>query len=523
MHWAERIARQLIDEYPEKETYVCASGISPSGAVHIGNFREIVTTYFVVRALENLGKKTRFIFSWDDFDRFRKVPRNIDPSYEQYIGMPYAEIPDPYGCHKSYAEHFEQEFEEALRVFGIEAEMIYQSSEYKSGRYNPYICQALEKRRDIYDILMAYKTQEPTEEERESYYPITLYCEACSKDQTQIQHYHEETSTLHYTCLCGNEGHIYVPEARNIKLVWKVDWPMRWMLEDVVFEPGGRDHSDVGGSYTVSKDMVQKIFQHPGPEYAAYEFIGIKGSGGKMSSSVGHIITPKELLKVYTPEMILYIYAKYKPKAAFNIGLDGDVTRHYAEYERYLQAYQQDRLTDDDLCYTMALSLRDQNMVDGPSFSQVAGALPLVSFDREVLQDVLHKTGQDYTNEAVTAIADRVEYWIHTWCPDKMIYCNDEPDSAYYSTLSDLQKAWLRRFCQLINQDKDEHLEVLMGEIYAICHHPDKKTMRAHQKSLFTMIYLLTINATSGPRLPLLIKAIGRERLLHLLSFEAAK
>ncbi len=59
-----------------------------------------------------------------------------------------------------------------------------------------------------------------------------------------------------------------------------------------------------------------------------------------------------------------------------------------------------------------------------------------------------------------------------------------------------------------------------MSDIYAICHHEDKKTMRAHQKSLFTMIYLLTINATSGPRLPLLIKAIGHKRLLGLLSFD---
>ena len=61
MHWAQRIAEELIERYPEKETFVCASGISPSGSVHIGNFREIITTYFVVRALQKLGKKTRFI------------------------------------------------------------------------------------------------------------------------------------------------------------------------------------------------------------------------------------------------------------------------------------------------------------------------------------------------------------------------------------------------------------------------------------------------------------------------------
>ena len=85
MHWAYEVAHELIRKHPNKETFVCASGISPSGSVHIGNFREIVTTYFVVRALQDLGKKTRFIFSWDDYDRFRKVPKNIDLSFENIL------------------------------------------------------------------------------------------------------------------------------------------------------------------------------------------------------------------------------------------------------------------------------------------------------------------------------------------------------------------------------------------------------------------------------------------------------
>ena len=75
IYWAYEVAHELIRKHPNKEMFVCASGISPSGSVHIGNFREIVTTYFVVRALQDLGKKTRFIFSWDDYDRFRKVPK----------------------------------------------------------------------------------------------------------------------------------------------------------------------------------------------------------------------------------------------------------------------------------------------------------------------------------------------------------------------------------------------------------------------------------------------------------------
>ena len=51
MHWSEKIAKDIIKRSPDKEEYVCAAGISPSGSIHIGNFRDIATSYFVYKAL----------------------------------------------------------------------------------------------------------------------------------------------------------------------------------------------------------------------------------------------------------------------------------------------------------------------------------------------------------------------------------------------------------------------------------------------------------------------------------------
>ena len=100
LNWAEKIARQIIERRPDKEEYVCAAGISPSGSIHIGNFRDIATSYFVVLALRSLGKKARLLFSWDEYDRLRKIPVNVSRArddMEQYIGMPYADVPNPFG------------------------------------------------------------------------------------------------------------------------------------------------------------------------------------------------------------------------------------------------------------------------------------------------------------------------------------------------------------------------------------------------------------------------------------------
>jgi lysyl-tRNA synthetase, class I len=516
MHWAYRIAEELIRQHPDRETFVCASGISPSGSVHIGNFREVVTTFFVVKALQQLGKKTRFIFSWDDFDRFRKVPKNVEPSFEQYIGMPYSKIPCPFGCHDSYAQHFEKEFEQSLETFGIVPEFIYQSKEYRSKRYNTHILLALEERRQIYDILMTYKTGESSEKERENFYPVNVYCEVCQKDTVKVTGFHDRT--LNYTCSCGHSNSVDVLEATNMKLNWKVDWPMRWMVEGVVFEPGGRDHSSETGSYRVSKEVAMKIFNHQAPQYEPYDFIRIKGTGEKMSSSSGNNITPGELLEVYSPEVILFMFAKYQPDAAFHIGLDEDVIRNYTEYERF-------RNTDSvqlkaEIKAALDFSSSFTNKIGQTAkFGQVVSILPMVNFDKTLVREVLNRTGEVYSLEEVQPVCERAEYWLRNWYPEKVLQMNERRNFEYYEKLSNVEKKWLKGFVELLKDDSERTDVELMQNVYDICHVDDPKVKRNNQKRLFSIIYQLVLNNSSGPRIPLLVHSIGRERLIRLLSF----
>ena len=35
MHWSEQIALKIIERNPDKEEYVCAAGVSPSGMILI--------------------------------------------------------------------------------------------------------------------------------------------------------------------------------------------------------------------------------------------------------------------------------------------------------------------------------------------------------------------------------------------------------------------------------------------------------------------------------------------------------
>lgn len=142
IYWADRIAQRIIDRNPNKEEYVCAAGISPSGSVHFGNFRDVATSLFVAKALEKKGKNVRLLFSWDELDRLRKVPANVKKivttSFEENIGRPYVDIENPFrddANNTSYAEHFENEFEDSLSAFGINMDIHHQAVMYRSGAY----------------------------------------------------------------------------------------------------------------------------------------------------------------------------------------------------------------------------------------------------------------------------------------------------------------------------------------------------------------------------------------------------
>ena len=120
VHWADIYAEKILREKGKKERYVCASGITPSGTVHIGNFREIISVELVVRALRRLGANVRFIYSWDDFDVFRKVPANMPEQAKLtgYLRFPITLVPDVVGDEESYARANENCLEEVMARVG---------------------------------------------------------------------------------------------------------------------------------------------------------------------------------------------------------------------------------------------------------------------------------------------------------------------------------------------------------------------------------------------------------------------
>lgn len=196
---------------------------------------------------------------------------------------------------------------------------------------------------------MGFKIRECSEEEWESFYLVILYCERCGKDIIIIIYFDEVLKIVWYECECGNEKELFVLNINKMKLNWKIDWLMRWMIEDVIFELGGRDYLLEMGSYNVLKEIVRKIFNWEVFYYVVYDFIGIKGNYEKMFSFLGNSIILSNLLKVYILEVIFFMFVKYKLGVVFYIGLDEDVICNYIEYEWLKDSYENKMFKNEDL------------------------------------------------------------------------------------------------------------------------------------------------------------------------------
>ncbi len=533
MHWSEEIANRIIKRDPEKSEYVCAAGISPSGSIHIGNFRDIATSYFVVRALRKMGKNAKLLFSWDEFDRLRKIPVNVgkvDSDMEKYIGMPYVDVKNPFVDAqdiKTYAEYFEREFENSIKNFGIDMDYRYQAQMYRSGKYKEYVLLSLRKRKEIFDVLDRHRTQVATEEERENYYPVTIYCSKCGRDTTKILSLSEDCSFATYKCACGFEEGFDFNNNFNCKLAWKVDWPMRWMYEGVDFEPGGKDHASPNGSYDTSKDVAKEIFGFEPPIFQGYEFIGIKGATGKMSGSSGLNLTPDALLKMYQPEVILWLYSKTDPLKAFDFCFDDGILRQYFEFDKMLDGYYAGSLNENESAI-MYNSLVENRKVETVPMSHLVQFGSIVNFNISMLETVFEKIGLPYKYKQFEDRLERAKYWLYECAPDNVNNLRKTRNWEYYDSLSDIEKQYISLLYDFISR-KDYDLEGLNKRLYDIpkefidISKVEAKELKSIQSNFFKAVYNLLLGKATGPRLYLFLYAINADDYKFLLDFSYPK
>jgi len=514
MHWADNVVKRILAEKGDKDSYVVAAGITPSGTIHIGNFREIITVDLVARALKDAGKKVRFIYSWDDYDVFRKVPKNM-PEQEMLnnnLRKPIVDIKDPYGTQESYARHHEVEVERDVKQVGINPEYLYQAKKYRAGEYVEGIKTALQKTEEIKKILNKHR-KEPL---KESWVPILGYCPECKFDKTSFSDYDGEYA-IKMTCHeCKKDFDVDLKKAPFVSLRWRIDWPMRWAHEKVDFEPGGKEHSTPGGSFDTAKEIV-KLFDWTDPTYQRYDFIIVKGVGGKMSSSKGNVITLGECLKVYEPAIIRWLFASKRPNTEFSISFDLDVINMYEEFDKIERIYfKAHEVTEAE--YEKQKRIYEMSCVDKPPkklpFQPTFRHLTNVLLTHEL--NIENAVG--YYEDQLKDEADKKRLHLRATCAKNWIE-NHAPDDFKYSINKTLPKdlkldsKMTKTFKDIAEQltKRDWNPEDLHLEFYTIV-----KNNEVVPKEFFQVAYTVLINKIKGPKLAAFILIIGKEKVAEL-------
>ena len=512
VHWTDVTAEKVIREKGDKDQYVIASGITPSGIIHIGNFREIITQDLVKRALEKRGKKVRFIYSWDNYDVFRKVPKDmprpeiLEPNLRKAI----VDVPDVYGCHNSYAEHNQAKVENDVPKVGISPEFIYQAEKYRQGHYSKGIKKALENTGTIKKILNDYREQPLPED----WLPISLFCEICGKDTVKIIWI--ESYTLKYKCECGHTEAFDFRDKPIVKLKWRVDWPMRWNYENVDFEPAGKDHSTVGGSFDTGKIISRLVYNHDPPAYMMYDFIKIKGGGGKMSSSKGGVVDLGDVLEIYQPEIVRWIFAGTRPNKEFAISFDADVLKVYEDFDKCERIYfgiekvNEKETQKNKIAYELSsIKMVPKSMPYQPGFRHLTTLLQIHSLDTDKVIAYYEKELNDpIDRERVRVRTDCAKNWLKKYAPEEFKFTVQE---KCHVTLVAKEKDILKQLAAKLLERNWTDIE-LHEEIYILC-----KNNNFPANDFFKLAYNVLINKDKGPRLASFILAIGKDRVAKLL------
>ncbi len=524
-HWADHMAEKIIRERGNKEEYVVESGITPSGYVHIGNFREVFTAYIIGHALRDRGKRVRHIHMWDDYDRFRKVPKNVPAEWGRHLTRPVREVPDPWGCHDSYAEHFMALFEGEVRRLGIEVDFLHAYELYKGGEYAEEVRLALEKRGEVKAILDKYRERAKQPHLEEDWQPVMVYCPHCRKEARFLS-WDGEWKVAYRCPHCGREGETDIREG-NVKLRWRVDWPMRWAHFRVDFEPAGKDHLAAGGSYDTGREIVERVFGWPSPIDLMYEFVGIKGQKGKMSGSKGNVILLSDLYEVLEPGIIRFIYAKARPNKELKIDLGLGLLNLYDEFDKVERIYfglekAKNPEEEEELKRTYELSMPEvpKRLNAQAPFRFLVTLVQMPHLDEDGIINVLIEQGHipgELSEKDIERIKLRIRLaknWVKKYAPDEVKFSllerppKVELEPGVREAMLEVAD-WLEKHGKFSVDEFNNALFVA------------SKRRGIPSKNWFKVLYNIFIGKDRGPRLAPFLASLDRDFVVKRLRMEA--
>jgi lysyl-tRNA synthetase class 1 len=487
IHWADVVAKEALEK---RSRHIVASGITPSGNIHIGNMREVLTADAVYRALQDAGGDATLIYIADTYDPLRKVYPFLDDSYEEHVGKPLSEIPCPCTDHSSYAEHFLEPFISSMDKLDIHPVIHHADELYKEGAFVDAIKTALVKRDDIAGILeeVSNRTLDP------GWNPFNPICNDCGRlTTTKVTGFDLDAETVEYSCSCGSSGTVSMRGGG--KLTWRVDWPARWPILGVTIEPFGKDHASAGGSYDTGKRISAEVYDYPAPHPIVYEWIMLKGKGA-MSSSTGVTVSISDMLEILPPEVLRYLIIRSKPEKHIEFDPGLPLLNLIDEYDNLdesldMRAYQLSQAGGDG-----AVKIPFRHMVT---------AVQIADHSFDYLLTVLGRGGYDVSDvEKVQQRAGNVDKWLESFAPPMVKFSIQKTLPPEVRNFNAQQRQVMKILSERMPGYEDG--QAIHDGIYDLAREVD-----VNPKKLFQTIYQALLGTKSGPRLGYFLVSMERD------------
>jgi len=531
--WADAAADRILARDPE-EPIVIKGGISPSGVPHLGNMNEVVRGYFVAEVLRERGHEVRQVFTSDDRDPLRGLPRklagldgevvdlgDVDAgALGKNLGSPYTAIPDPFGCCDSYGAHFSNLIQSAADLLGVDVEMVSNTEAYEDGDFKAVTRFLLEHVGEAREVLAEYQDKVD-----EDYVPFNPICAECGTVTETVTGFDADAGTVEYVCTdvdagdqtiegCGHEG---TASLREGKLPWRFEWPAQWRVLGVDFEPFGKDHAE--GSWPSGADVARTVLGDEPPVPMAYEWFTLDGE--PFSSSAGHVVLVQDVLELVEVEVLRLFFSK-DPRRSRDFAVE-HLDQLVDEFDRMERVYfdevadaNADERERAERVYPFLVDEIDPDRVRIPfTFAAVLG----MTDDPELREDIARREGhipEDADGDTVEDALSRVSL-AREWArrTDNEFNYDLKRQSIPDHDFDDATEAALDDLADFLEAE-DPDGETLQGEVY--------ESAKRHDVDIgafFSAGYRLFFDESQGPKLGPFLAKLDRQFVLDRLRRQA--
>ncbi len=491
LFWADALVKDLNG--PQR----VSTGISPSGPIHIGNMREILTGDILFKAISKKGLEADFIYLCDDMDPLRKVYPFLSEDYKRYVGQPLKNIPAPEGTGK-YSDYYLDPFVRVMKEANIPARVIKTSDLYDTGTLARACDIAIHNREKIREILETVSGRQIEGD----FYPYEPLCERCGRiNTTQVVSY--KYPYAEYVCKCGHHGFADIRKAEG-KMPWRVEWPAKWFALKVTVEPFGKDHGAPGGSYDTGKKIASEIFGIAPPLPLIYERIILKGKGA-MHSSTGLAIAASEIMEVIPPDLLRYMIARVNPGRHIDFDPGLGILALADELGKLQDEYFGDRSAlDEDQIAMVEYSLVNKDRKPYPvDFRHLVTLVQIYRNEDELLRAVKMSSTSNFDEADFKKEIEYARRWLDRYAPENVKFKILPIDQRV--ELNDEEAMLLESFVNDIDGMPWESASI-HDKVYDLA-----QKYKKSPDSVFSLFYRIFIGKDRGPRLGYFLYNLGRD------------